>query len=47
VKRTRKKIKLTLDSVVVFTLEETLFDTKKEKMSEFLGAGMVVSDATI
>jgi hypothetical protein len=36
VKRKSRKRKLTLDSVVVVTIEETLFDTKKAKVSEFL-----------
>jgi hypothetical protein len=46
VKRTRK-MKLTLDSSMVITTKEILMDTKKDKVSELLGVGMVISHATI
>jgi hypothetical protein len=47
VKRTSKKTRLTLDSVVVITREENLFDTKKTKVNELLEAHMAISNATI
>ena len=47
VKRTRKKRNLTLDITVVVTTEEALFDTKKEKVKELLGARMAISDSNI
>jgi hypothetical protein len=47
VKRTSKKRRLTLDSAVMITTEETLFDAKQSKVSELLGVGMAISSATI
>jgi hypothetical protein len=47
VRRTQRKIKLTLDNTMVMTTEETLLDEKKAKVSELLGAGMAISHATI
>jgi hypothetical protein len=47
VKRTSRKIKLTLDSTIVVTIEETVFDAKKAKVRKLLGAGMAIYDATI
>jgi hypothetical protein len=47
VKRTSKKRRLTLDSVVVITMKETMLDAKQSKVSELLGVGMAISSATI
>jgi hypothetical protein len=47
VKRTQRKRKLTLDSTMIMTSEETFLDAKKTKVSELLGAGMAISHATI
>jgi len=46
-KRTNKKRRLTLDIVVMITMEETMLDAKQSKVSELLGAGMAISNATI
>jgi hypothetical protein len=46
-KRTVKKRKLTLDNTLFITMEETLFDTEHAKMTELIGAGMAITDATL
>ena len=46
-RRTVKKSNLTLDSTLLITIEETLFDIENAKMTELIGAGMVISDATL
>jgi hypothetical protein len=46
-KRTVKRRRFTLDSTMFVTTEETLFDTKNTKVSEFLGVGMAITDATL
>jgi hypothetical protein len=38
VRRTGKKRRLTLDNVVMITMEETLLDARQSKVSELLGA---------
>lgn len=45
-KRTVKKRKLTLYSTMFKTTEETLFDTEHAKMTELIGTGMAITDAT-
>jgi hypothetical protein len=47
VKRTSKKERLTLDSVVVITMKETMLDAKKSKVSELLGARVDIYSVTI
>jgi hypothetical protein len=46
-RRTVKKRKLTLDSTLLITTEETLFDTENAKMTELIRAGMAITDATL
>jgi hypothetical protein len=46
-KRTIRKKKLTLDSTLFITTEETLFDTKSAKMIDLIGARMTITDATL
>jgi hypothetical protein len=46
-KRKVKKRKLTLDSTLFITMEETLFDTEHAKMTELIGDGMAITDATL
>jgi hypothetical protein len=46
-RRTIKKRKLMLDSTLLITTEETLFDTENAKMTELIGAGMAITDATL
>jgi hypothetical protein len=47
VKRTSNKRRLTLDSAMVISTEETLFGAKLSKVSELLEARMDISSATI
>jgi hypothetical protein len=47
VKRTGKKRRITLDSVVMITMEETLLDAGQSRVSELLGESMAISSATI
>jgi hypothetical protein len=47
VKRTRKKRRITLDSALMITTEETLLDAGQSRVSELLGASMAISSATI
>jgi hypothetical protein len=47
VRRIGKKRRLTLDNVMLITMEETLLDDKKSKVSELLGACMAISSATM
>jgi len=46
-RRTIKKRNITLDSTLFITTEETLFDTERPKMTELIGAGMAITDATL
>jgi hypothetical protein len=46
-KRTVKKRKLTLDRTLFIATEETLFDTNNAKMTELIGVGMAITDATL
>jgi hypothetical protein len=46
-KRMVKKRKLTLDSTLFITTEETLFDIEHAKMTELIGDGMAITDATL
>jgi hypothetical protein len=46
-RRTIKKRKLTLDNTLFITTEETLFDIENAKMTELIGAGMAITDATL
>jgi hypothetical protein len=46
-RRTTKKRRLTLDSTLLITTEETLLDTENAKMTELIGAGMAITDATL
>jgi hypothetical protein len=43
----QRKRKMTMDINVLLTLQETLFDAKKARVNELLGAGVVISDSTI
>jgi hypothetical protein len=47
VRRTQRKIKLTLDNTMVMITKETLLDEKKAKVSELLGVGVAISHVTI
>jgi len=47
VRRSDKKRRLNLDSVVMITIEETLLDARKSNLNELLGVGMAISSATI
>jgi hypothetical protein len=47
VRRTSKKIKLTLENTMVMTIEETLLDKNKAKVIAFLGVGVAISHTTI
>jgi hypothetical protein len=47
VKRTGKKRRITLDSAVIITMEETLLDTGQSKVTELLGVSMPISSAII
>ena len=46
-RRTIKKRKLTLDNTLFITTEETLFDIENAKMTELIGAGMDITNATL
>jgi hypothetical protein len=46
-RRTIKKRKLTLDNTLLITREETLFDIENDNMTELIGAGMAITDATL
>jgi hypothetical protein len=46
-RRTTKKRRLTLDSTLLITTEQTLFDTENAKMIELIKAGMAITDATL
>ena len=46
-RRTIKKRKLTLDITLFITKEEMLFDTESAKMTELIGAGVAITDATL
>jgi hypothetical protein len=46
-RRTTKKIRLTLDSLILITTEEKLLNIENMKSSELIGAGMVITDATL
>jgi hypothetical protein len=46
-RRTVKKRKIMLDSTLLITTEEMLFDTKSVKMTELIGARMDITDATL
>jgi hypothetical protein len=47
VKRTTKKRRLTLDSSILITTKEKLISTEHAKMSEIIGAGMEITNATL
>jgi hypothetical protein len=46
-KITTKKRRLALDSTILITTEEMLLDTENVKMTELIGAGMAITDATL
>jgi hypothetical protein len=46
-RRTIKKRNLTLDSTLLITTKETFFDTKNANMTELIGAGMAITNATL
>jgi hypothetical protein len=46
-RRIVKKRKLTLDSTFLITIEDTLFNIEKAKMTELIGVGMAITDATL
>jgi len=46
-KRTVKKIKLTLENTLLITTKETLFHTEHAKMTELIGEGMAITDVTL
>jgi hypothetical protein len=46
-RRTTKKIRLTLDSLILITTKEKLLNTEKTKKSTLIGVGMVITDATL
>jgi hypothetical protein len=45
-KKTTKKRRLTLDSLILIAIEEKFLSTKHANMSELIGAGMAIIDAT-
>jgi hypothetical protein len=46
-KRTTKKRRLTLDSLILITIEEKMIVTEHAKTSELIGIGMAITDATL
>jgi hypothetical protein len=46
-KRTTKKMRLTLDSSIIITKEEKLISMEQAKTSELIGAGMEITYATL
>ena len=46
-KRTTKKRRLTLDSLILITIEEKLVSIEHAKTSEVIDAGMAIMDATL
>jgi len=46
-KRTTKKMSLTLYSSILITTEEKLISTEHAKTSDLIGAGMEITDATL
>jgi hypothetical protein len=46
-RRITKKIRLTLDSLILITKEEKLLNTEHAKTSELIGAGMAITDAML
>jgi hypothetical protein len=46
-RRTTKKRRLTLDSVILITTEEKFLNTENAKTSDLIGAGMAIIDATL
>jgi hypothetical protein len=46
-KRTTKKRRLTVDNSILITTEEKLISTEHARMSELIGAGMAITDATL
>jgi hypothetical protein len=44
---TTKKRRLTLDSTLLITTEETLLNTENAKTTELIGAGMAITNATL
>jgi len=46
-RRTTKKRSLTLDSTLIINIEEMLFDTESDKMTELIRAWMAITDATL
>jgi hypothetical protein len=46
-KRMVKKRKLTLDSTLLITMEEILFDIEHTKMTELIKVGMAITGATL
>jgi hypothetical protein len=47
VKRTTKKRRLTLDSLILITTKEKLISKEHAKTSDLIGAGMEITDATL
>jgi hypothetical protein len=46
-KRTTKKRRLTLDILILITIEEKLNNTKHSKTSKLISVGMAITDATL
>jgi hypothetical protein len=46
-KRITKKRRLTLDSSILITMEEKLFNTEHAKTLELISAGMAITDARL
>jgi hypothetical protein len=46
-RRTTKKRRLTLDSVILITTEEKLLNTENVKTYELIGIGMDITDAML
>jgi hypothetical protein len=45
--RTTKKRRLTLNITLLVTTKETLLDTKNANITELIGAGVAITDATL
>jgi hypothetical protein len=46
-RRKIKEMKLTLDSTVFITIEETLFNTINTRMNDLSGEGVVITNSTL
>jgi hypothetical protein len=45
--RTQRKIKLIVDSGILFTFEEVIIDAKRARMSELVSAGITILHASL